>query len=69
MGKRREQARLFREVMGQGLTPVGIGIAIGLAGALGLTQFLRSLLFGVQPADVLTLVIGEGTHAAATAHH
>jgi putative ABC transport system permease protein len=32
-------------------------MAIGLVGALVLTRFLRSLLFGVEPADPLTLAI------------
>jgi ABC-type antimicrobial peptide transport system permease subunit len=31
------------------------GAAVGLAGALGLTRFLASLLYGVRPADPLTL--------------
>lgn len=33
-----------------------IGIGIGLAAALGVTQAIRSLLFGVAPADALTLI-------------
>jgi predicted permease len=32
-----------------------IGIAVGIATALGLTRFLRSLLFDVSPTDPLTL--------------
>jgi ABC-type antimicrobial peptide transport system permease subunit len=31
-----------------------VGVALGLAGAFGLTRFLKSLLFGVAPADPLT---------------
>jgi ABC-type antimicrobial peptide transport system permease subunit len=50
-----ERARLLRQVMRQGLAPVGIGIAGGLAGALALTRFLRSLLFSVEPTDAMTL--------------
>jgi putative ABC transport system permease protein len=35
---------------------VAAGIVIGLAAALGVTQLLSSLLFGVGAADVLTFV-------------
>ncbi len=31
------------------------GLALGIAGALVLTPFLRSLLFGVKPSDAFTL--------------
>jgi ABC-type antimicrobial peptide transport system permease subunit len=33
-----------------------VGTVVGLAGALGLTRFLASLLYGVRPADPATLV-------------
>jgi putative ABC transport system permease protein len=39
----------------QGLVIVSIGLAIGLAGALGLNRLLASLLFGVEPTDPATL--------------
>ena len=32
-----------------------LGVAIGIAAALGLTELMRSLLFGVSPQDPLTL--------------
>jgi len=38
------------------LTLVGIGAAIGLAAAAGLSRLLTSLLFGVDPADPLTYI-------------
>jgi putative ABC transport system permease protein len=34
----------------------GVGILIGVAGALALTRFLRSLLFQIQPTDPATFV-------------
>jgi putative ABC transport system permease protein len=34
-----------------------IGVAIGLGGAWGLTRFVASLLYGVRPADPLTMAI------------
>ena len=32
----------------------GIGVAIGLGAAAGLTQLMKSLLFGVSPVDPFT---------------
>ena len=42
-------------VMKQGLQLTSIGVALGLAGALGLNQLIGSVLFGVQPTDPATL--------------
>ncbi|HEX4682913.1 MAG TPA: ABC transporter permease [Gemmatimonadaceae bacterium] len=39
-------------IVGHGAFLGGIGIAIGLAGALAVTRTLRTLLFGVSPFDV-----------------
>jgi putative ABC transport system permease protein len=43
-------------VMKQGLLLVGIGVAIGLAGAFGLTRLIASQLFGVRPSDPSTFL-------------
>jgi predicted permease len=51
------RARLLGHVMMQGLVLAGTGITVGVAGALVLSRLLTSLLFGVQPADVMTLAI------------
>ena len=56
-----QRGRLLRQVMSEGLTPVAIGIAFGVAGALGVNRFLRSLLFGVEPVDAMTLAIAMAT--------
>jgi ABC-type antimicrobial peptide transport system permease subunit len=45
---------VLRLLLRQGMTPVAIGVAIGLIGALGLTRLMSSLLFGVSPTDPLT---------------
>ena len=45
---------VMKLVVGQGLRLALAGIAIGLIGALALTRFLTSLLFGVKPTDPLT---------------
>jgi putative ABC transport system permease protein len=39
-------------VVRQGMAPVGIGLAVGLAGAFGLTRLLSSMLFEVSPTDI-----------------
>jgi predicted lysophospholipase L1 biosynthesis ABC-type transport system permease subunit len=41
-------------VLRHGVSMAVAGIAIGLGGALALTRFMRSLLFGIEPADPLT---------------
>jgi len=41
-------------VLKQGLRPALLGIVIGIAGAAGLTRFLASQLYGVDPMDPLT---------------
>ena len=50
------KSAIFHMIIGQGIKLVLIGVAIGLAGALGLTRFLSGLLYGVQPGDLPTLV-------------
>jgi ABC-type antimicrobial peptide transport system permease subunit len=42
-------------IIRQSMAVVAIGLAAGLAAALSLTQFLASLLYGVEPADSWTL--------------
>ncbi|HET9178897.1 MAG TPA: ABC transporter permease [Terriglobia bacterium] len=51
-----EKSDVLRMVVGQGLKLALIGVAIGIAGALALTRFLSSLLYGVKPTDPLTFV-------------
>lgn len=45
--------RVMRLVVRQGLIVVGIGLAIGLAGALALTRLMESILFEVSARDPL----------------
>jgi putative ABC transport system permease protein len=42
-------------VLREGMLLAGIGVVLGLAGALALTRVLRSLLFEVTPTDPMTL--------------
>ncbi len=48
--------RLRRDVLAYALTVAGIGVAIGVAVALGLSRLLQSLLFQVSPTDPLSLL-------------
>jgi ABC-type antimicrobial peptide transport system permease subunit len=43
-------------VMREGVAPAGIGIALGIVGALFATRLAESLLFGVTPSDPATYV-------------
>jgi putative ABC transport system permease protein len=43
-------------VLSRGVIFALIGIAIGIAGAFGLTRYLTTLLFGVQPVDLMTFL-------------
>jgi ABC-type antimicrobial peptide transport system permease subunit len=47
---------VMRDVLRQGLTLTGLGLAAGLAGSYLATQSLTSLLFGVTPHDAATFV-------------
>ena len=54
------QADVARLVVGQGMTVVGIGIAVGVAVALGGTRLMSSLLFNVGASDP-SAYAGAGT--------
>ena len=47
-------ADVLKLMIGNGMTLALLGVAIGLAGAFGLTRLLRNLLFQVRPTDRLT---------------
>ena len=47
---------LLRLVLSEGLVLAGMGVAIGLFGALLMTRFMSAMLFGVTPHDALTFV-------------
>jgi len=44
-------------VVGQGMAMTGIGVALGLGGAFGLTRVMSSLLFSVSATDPMTFVV------------
>jgi putative ABC transport system permease protein len=46
---------VVQTLVGEGIRLAGIGVALGLVGAVGMTQSLSGMLFGVQPTDPLAL--------------
>jgi putative ABC transport system permease protein len=46
----------FRLVVNQGMKLAVVGISVGLAVTLGVTRYLRAVLFGVEPTDPPTLL-------------
>ncbi len=51
-----QQNHILAMVIQQGFVLVGIGVAIGLAGAFVITQFMSSMLYGVKAMDPTTFV-------------
>jgi predicted permease len=52
-----QKGEVLKLVVKQGMVLAVAGVGVGIAGALGLTRFLSSLLYGVKPADPLTFVV------------
>ncbi|HEY7817122.1 MAG TPA: FtsX-like permease family protein, partial [Vicinamibacteria bacterium] len=50
-----DRGDLYRHVLKGAFAVIGIGIALGLAGALAASRLLRGLLYGVDGSDPLTL--------------
>jgi macrolide transport system ATP-binding/permease protein len=48
---------VLRQMLGEGMTLVMIGVALGLAGALTLTRLMKALLFGVSATDLQTFSV------------
>jgi predicted lysophospholipase L1 biosynthesis ABC-type transport system permease subunit len=56
---------VVRLVVGQGLRPVYLGLAAGLAGSFALTGVMSSLVFGVTSTDPATFALAPGLLAVA----
>jgi predicted permease len=54
-----ERRHVLMLVMGHGFRLTLAGVAIGVAGAMALTRFLSSLLFGITSSDPITFVIAS----------
>ena len=50
-----QRAHVLRQVLIESMILVAIGVAIGVAGALGTGRFLTTLLFGLAPTDAMTI--------------
>jgi putative ABC transport system permease protein len=48
---------ILRLIMWQGMSPVGAGLTIGVAGAFALNRALSSFLYGVSPTDPSTFAV------------
>ncbi|MGJ5819197.1 ABC transporter permease [Paludibaculum fermentans] len=51
---------VLRMIVSQGMLLAGLGVAIGLAGAFGLSRLMASLLYGVKPQDPVTFGVVAG---------
>jgi putative ABC transport system permease protein len=58
------RSHVLTQIMKQGLQVTAIGAAIGLAGALAVNRLIASLLFGVQPTDIVTIAFVIATITA-----
>jgi ABC-type antimicrobial peptide transport system permease subunit len=50
-----ERAAIRRMILGEGAVMAVIGLAIGGLASIPLSRFLAGLLYGVQPADPITI--------------
>ncbi len=48
---------VLRLVVGQGVTLAALGVVIGIVAALGVTQFIKTLLYNVTASDPLSFSI------------
>ena len=55
---------VLRLVVGEGMRPVAVGVALGLLLAVGATRLLTAFLFGVSPLDVVAFAGGAAVLTA-----
>ena len=46
---------VLRQVLGEGLLQTAVGLTIGLVASLGVMRGMRTILFGIEPTDPVTL--------------
>jgi predicted permease len=54
-----ERSRVLWLILGKGIAISLIGIVVGMAGALGITRLMVTLLFGVKSTDVQTMLFAS----------
>ena len=59
-----ERSQVLGLILGRGARLTAIGIALGLAGAAGLSRYLQTLLFGIEPLDLTTFAAVAAAFAA-----
>ena len=50
-----DRRRIFGLIVSEGVTLLGLGVAVGLAGAFAIRKAIETQLYGVQPMDPLVL--------------
>src|SRR5438094_1644634 len=58
------RSHVLTQIMKQGLQVTALGVTIGLVGALAVNRLIASLLFGVQPTDIVTIAFVIATITA-----
>jgi predicted permease len=51
-----QSAGVLRLIVGRGIVLALVGAAVGVAAAVGVTQFMASMLYGIRPTDTLTMI-------------
>jgi putative ABC transport system permease protein len=51
-----QRGNVLALILGHGAVLAALGLGLGLAGALGVTRFLRAMLYGVSPFDPVSFV-------------
>jgi predicted permease len=62
-----QRGHVLRQVLIESMILVAIGVAIGVAGALGTGRFVSTLLFGLDPTDIATIATATVVMSAVSA--
>jgi predicted permease len=62
-----ERSAVLASVLGEGMLHAATGLVLGAVGALGMTRFMRSQLFGLEPTDPATFALAGGVLLAVAA--